>query len=392
MADETRMAFTKKALLALQPPPSGRRYVYDTKAPGLALCVTSTGVRTFYRAGRVKGRYLRKRLGTFPQPLTVEKARTLAAKVGFQIAEGRDPVAEERLERGEWTLGMLFDWYLERHSRPRKKSWREDEAQFRRYLENWRGRRLSAIKRADVAQLHNRIGTQNGRCAANRCLALLSTMFNKAIGADLAETNPAKGVDKFRERSRERFLHPDELPRFFEALRAETDEIFSDYFMLALLVGARKSNMLAMQWGELHLDRALWNVPDSKSGEPLVLTLAAPAVLVLRRREAERNGSPFVFPGRGRTGHLADPKAAWNRIRERAGLQDVRMHDLRRSLGSYMAGGGASLPIVGRALGHKSQQATAVYARLELDPVRRAVDAAAATMLGIGERTGAAAE
>ena len=134
--------------------------------------------------------------------------------------------------------------------------------------------------------------------------------------------------------------------------------------------------MLAMRWSEIDWDNRTWHVADTKSGEPHVVPLIDRALEILITRKAEGPGE-WVFPSMtGATGHLADPKKAWQRILERAEINDLRIHDIRRTLGSYQAIAGASLSVIGKSLGHKSQRATEVYARLHLDPVRASIEAA----------------
>ena len=137
-----------------------------------------------------------------------------------------------------------------------------------------------------------------------------------------------------------------------------------------------------MRWEELNLARATWIIPaeKSKSGEAVHVALTPPVLRILKERKLN-SISEWIFPGTGRSGHLVEPKSAWKRILKRAGLTDLRLHDLRRTLGSWQAATGASLPIIGKSLGHKSLQATQIYARLNLDPVRDAVNTATNAML-----------
>lgn len=285
------------------------------------------------------------------------------------------------------TLAELFALYLDGHAKLHKKSWQEDEKTFHRYMAKWESRRLSELTRNDVMTLHARIGKNNGKYAANRLLSLLSKMFSFAAEVGFDGTNPAKGIRKFREESRERFLNADELRRLFAALEVEP-KLFRDFFKVALLTGARRGNVLTMRWKELDLDRGLWKVTgeQSKSGDPLTihLTPAAIEILVARRELVE---GEYVFPGRRETTpHLTDPSPAWRRVLKRAKLEDLRIHDLRRTLGSWQAAAGVSLSVIGKSLGHKNTSTTQIYARLSLDPVRVSVDAAAAAMLkAIGE-------
>jgi integrase len=134
-----------------------------------------------------------------------------------------------------------------------------------------------------------------------------------------------------------------------------------------------------MQWSEIHLERGEWRIPITKNGESQTVTLAPEVVDILRARQGIN--SPWVFPGTGVTGHLVEPKKAWKRVLTRAGIANLRIHDLRRTLGSWQAKTGASLVIVGKSLNHKSPSTTAIYARLDLDPVRESVDRATSAML-----------
>ena len=140
---------------------------------------------------------------------------------------------------------------------------------------------------------------------------------------------------------------------------------------------------MAMQWQDLDFSTNLWRIPETKSGRPVVVPLVAPVVTVLHARQRV-NGSPWVFPSHGRTGHITEIKSAWKRIVTAASLADVRPHDLRRSLASYMAIGGTGLPVIGALLGHSQPSSTAIYARLSVDPVRQAAETATAAMLTAG--------
>ena len=242
---------------------------------------------------------------------------------------------------------MLWDhWllYAEAHKKP--DSVYEDKLKYNKFLKPWANRRLSTIRKADVQALHSRVGTENGIYQANRLLALARSMFNKAEDIGYRAENPAKGVKLFKEQSRDRFLQPGELKAFFAALEAE-DDIVRDFYLMLLLTGARRSNVEAMQWADVDLHAAYWRIPETKAGMPVVVPLVAPALTILLARAELANGSPWVFPGREGK-HIANPKDAWKRIVKEAGLSDVRPHDLRRSLGSWMAGQNTSLPIIGR--------------------------------------------
>jgi integrase len=156
-------------------------------------------------------------------------------------------------------------------------------------------------------------------------------------------------------------------------LTHEPNEYWRAYFPLSLLLGTRRSELLSARWADMDLEQQTWRIPETKAGRSHLLPLPEAAVGILASLPS-RGSSEWVFPGRGSTGHLAEPKKAWQRIREAAGVPDVRIHDLRRTLGSWLAGQGYSLPLIGRALNHTNPSTTAVYARLDLDPVREALE------------------
>lgn len=373
--------FTKVGLESLPIPPKGKReYHYDAKTKGLAIQVTGAGAKTFYVYRWVKGRPERIRLGNYPD-LTIEQARRKAMEVNGEIAKGENPNDKRRALREEMTMNELFSMYLERYAKIHKRSWKNDQAQFNRYLTPWAKRKLSTIGKADIQILHAKIGKEAGIYASNRLLALLHTLFSKATDWGWEKANPAHGIKKFKEQSRERFLEADELPRFFQAVAEEPNETARDYFLVSLLTGARRSNVLAMRWDEINFERATWTIPVTKNGEAHTIPLMPEVVIILEARRQANGDSKWVFPGPGASGHLVEPKKAWARILKRAGIEDLHIHDLRRSLGSWQAATGANLSIIGKTLAHKNVSTTAIYARLNLDPVRDSMQLATRAML-----------
>lgn len=378
--NDTRFNFTKPLLNKLPAPPVGKRaYYYDAKTPGLGLSITPKGTKSFIVYRKIHGKPERITLGRFPE-LSLEEARALAHEANAAIARGENPNEKKRLARAEWTLGEFFAIYLEQYAKLHKRSWREDEAQYQRYLLDWRERKLSSLRKADLQALHSRIGQEHGKYAANRLLMLLQSLFNKAAEWGWEHPNPAAKVKKFPERARERFLQADELPRFFQALAEEPNEALRDYVLLSLLTGARKSNVLGMRRVDLDLPGGIWTIPLTKNGTSQRLPLVSEAVAILRRRLQLESAHTFVFPSRSQTGYWMEPKNAWKKLLERAQIEDLRLHDLRRSLGSWQASTGANLAVIGKTLNHKDMASTSIYARLSIDPVRQAMETATQAM------------
>ena len=373
--------FTRAAIDNLQAPaPGGRLEVYDTKMPHLRVRVSHTGRKVFEVYRWHQGRPTRIKIGVWPD-LSIEQVRRAAEKLNADFAAGEDPAEKRRQRRQELTFADLFTLYLERHAKVRKRTWQEDETYYQRHLAVRFGKkRLSEITRADVAAIHARIG-KDRPTHANRVLALISSVFGRAIEFGLWDhPNPCIGIRRFSEQARDRFLSADELRRFFEALEQEPNDTVRDFFTVALLTGARRANVLEMKWVDLDLEAATWRIGRTKNGTPQTVALVEPIVELLRERHRQAT-SVFVFPGNGVTGHLVEPKKGWARICKAAGIEGARIHDLRRTMGSWQAKTGASLPVIGKSLNHKNQSTTAIYARLDLDPVRSAMEKAAAAML-----------
>lgn len=376
----SKFNFTKATIEALPVPEKGWKYYYDLKVQGLGIGVGATGKKSFILYRKINGRPERITLGRYPD-LAIEQARGKASELNADIAEGKSPADRLRAAKREMTLSDLFQEYMERRAafnrRPDK-----PKATYRLYLSDWNNRKLSAIKHEEVDRLHKKIGRSNGQVTANIVLKLLHVMFNKAINEwrIWKGENPAHGIAKFPEQSRDRFLQSDELPRFFQAVAKEENETIRDYVLISLLTGARRSNVLAMRWQDISFDRHEWRIEETKNGTPQTVALSPEAIEILQNRKPS-NDAVFVFPGSGKACHLMEPKKGWKRILERAGIDNLRIHDLRRTLGSWQAKTGASLAIIGKSLNHKHQNTTAIYARLDLDPVRDSINKATSAMM-----------
>ena len=267
---------------------------------------------------------------------------------------------------------------------------KEIAAVFRRYFSDWRQKKISSLTKSDSQRKINEIGSDHGHTAANHALTYARAAINWCIKNKITTCdNPFSATTRFKTQPRERFLRPEELEGFFAALKQLPNESgIRDYIYLSLLTGARQANVLAMRWEQLDLKLGIWTIPRTKSGDSQTLPLTQSALIVLMERDRENRarrksgeGSEWVFPGKGATGHLVEPKKGWYSLLETAQLADLRMHDLRRTLGSYMAIGNQSLHVIGKVLGHKSQAATQIYSRLTYDPLRQAMEKAEADML-----------
>nr|WP_210403398.1 site-specific integrase [Aeromonas veronii] len=436
MDNITHISFSKERLLALPLPDTGKRTTYhDTKIQGLQFRVSSTGTKTFCVYRRMKGgQPERVTLGRFPA-MTVEQARKLAAGINAEIEAGSSPAAARRAIREEPSFTEVFEQFLvEKKKRDGTHIGERTKRDYRStlclYLGSIKSKKLSHITRADIKTIHTKT-TKISPAQADRALAIVSAVYNFAANQDIfGGINPASRIQKNPAPSRDRFAQKSELPQLFVAI-AESN--LADFFLLSLLTGARRSNVQEMTWRDLDLDAGVWRISMTKNGTSQDVALSPEAVEILVARKLTSSHSIFVFPGEGKTGHLVEPKKAWSAILRRASLRrlldqldmlgkltdeerqqveqqivkapvsverqyravadelgidpavyditDLHIHDLRRTLGSWQAKTGSTLPIIGKSLNHKSLQATAIYARLDLEPVRQSVETATQAMM-----------
>jgi integrase len=384
---------------------------WDSALPGFGLRVGRTGAKVFFVRYRPKGtgRSGPKRFYTIGKygALTPDEARREAKRILGLVASGDDPAAAVVEAREAVTVSDLAERYLDEVRAKRKPT---TAALYRDYLHRHAlpdiGRvKAASVGRAAVAKLHLKVGKRHP-VTANRTLAVISAMFAFAEKRGLlpeGHTNPARGIDKFPETARERFLTTEELERLGSAIReAETVGVPWDVdetkptarhipkrdrqtvisplagaaIRLLLFTGCRLREILDLRWPEVDFERGMLNLPDSKTGKKSVI-LNAPALAVLAA--LPRLGE-YVIAGDDPTRPRSDLKRPWDLVTRRAGLPGLRLHDLRHAFASVGVGASLGLPIVGKLLGHKSTETTQRYAHLDADPLRRASNAIGATI------------
>jgi integrase len=369
---------TKRAIDALKPQ-AHRHTAWDASLRGFGVRINADGTKTYvlkYRAGGRQRWFTIGRHGA----LTPDQARGLAKRVLGAVAHGKDPATERMRERQIGTVAELAERFLVEHAEAKRKPATAKE--YRRMVHEHAlpslGRlRVPDVTRADVARLHHAM--RDTPYQANRVLAVLSKMFGWAEARGLRPdgTNPCRQVERYPEQKRERFLSNDELARLGAVLaKAERDgsEMPSAIAAIRLLVltGARLGEILNLRWEYVDFEHGCLRLPTSKTGAKTI-PLGAPALALLA--ELPRfEGHPYVLPGIKEKSPLVGLQNVWERIRKRAGLEDVRLHDLRHSFASIGAGVGLSLPLIGALLGHKQPATTARYAHLAPDPVKAAAD------------------
>ena len=406
-SETQRIPFSQARIAGLSAPASGQIMVHDADLRGLAVRISAGGTKSFEVFKRVRGFPARVTLGRFPT-LNVETARKLARKELNRMAEGINPNEEKRKERDEanrdLAFGVFFEEYVKRHAEQHTRGGAEKARRaFRLHLKPWARRSLSSITHRDLQDLHSRIARAvplnkkdgspaqkqlGGPRAANLAVGLVRHMFNKARSwGYYSGDNPAQNLERFPENARERWLRPDEVPAFFEALASEPSSTMRDIFLTLLLTGQRKGNVLGMRWEHLHLNRGTWEIPatETKARNRIEVQLHPHLVEMLRQREAARIGEePYVFSGTGKTGHVQEIKKAWKKLLNRAGLTNLRPHDLRHTWASWQVASGVHLRVIGTGLGHLSPQTVNRYAHVDAGPVRQAVQQTGDALLVAG--------
>jgi len=355
-----------------------RSVFWDDDLSGFGLRVYPSGKKTFVVQYRANGRKRQATVGTYG-PFTVQQARDKAGRMLREAQDGGDPLERKKKQRDAPTVARLAERYLEEHARPKKRpSSVESDARLLRLhiLPRVGTKKVQDVDRSDVSALH--YAMRETPTQANRALALLSKMFNLAEkwGYRPDYSNPVRHVERYKEQPKERFLSSAELARLGEALR-EAEVAGSEHpsailaIRLLALTGARRNEILCLRWDEIDFERALLDI-DSKTGRKRI-PLPAPALRLLV--EADRmQDNPYVCFGAHNGKRFVGLQRPWERIREAAGLDGVRLHDLRHSHAAMGAGLGLGLPVIGKLLGHSQPATTQRYAHLADDPLRRAAE------------------
>jgi integrase len=367
---------TKRTVEALETPTDGDVVVWDNELPGFGLRLWPSGKRSYLVKYRThEGRQRKVTIGTHGS-ITAEEARDEARRYLGAASLGQDRGKAKSDHRSAPTVADLTRRYIEEHARTKKRprSVEEDERLIRLHILPRLGNtKVAAITRQDVLRLNHDMRDRPG--AANRTRALLSKMFNLAEkwGLRADGSNPCRHVEKYPENKLERFLNREELARLGAVLaRANHDgtEMPSAIaaIRLLLLTGCRRSEILTLKWSEVDFEKQCLRLRESKTGAKTVY-LCKPALKLLRSLPRDPK-HPYVIAGDKPGSHLVNLRKAWHRLRSKAELKDVRIHDLRHSFASAAASGGGSLPMIGRLLGHSQAQTTERYAHLAADPLR----------------------
>lgn len=359
---------------------SGDELYWDSSLPGFGLRVKSSGSKSYvvqYR-NRQSGRSRRKTIGQHGPLMTLHQAREVARGYLADAIRGGDPVTEAQSKRQAQSMRELADQYMTTHAltKKRPRSVKMDTSLLdRMILPEFGSRAVGEVSHQDIQRFHNSLSSTPYQ--ANRVLSLMSKMFELAIRWGLRGDNPVRGVPRFPEEKRYRWLSDGELNRLRDALDAHPNQRAANAVRLQLLTGARIGEVLTSQWSDFDLERGVWIKPShhTKQKRTEHLPLSAAAISLLHSMSPhESSDNPYVFPGRKPGEPIKDLKRFWKSVTGAAELQDYRLHDNRHTHASHLVSSGHSLPVVGRLLGHTNPMTTQRYAHLADDPLRQAAD------------------
>lgn len=366
--------------------------IWDSEVKGFGVR-RQTKAKKYVVKTRIKGKQRWYTIGEHGSPWTPANARKEALKFLSDIYSGKDLATLREANRDRVLVKDLCNRYLKEYAEIHKKpsSCNSDRKNIQNHVLPLLGDiSVQDVTREDVDRFKNAVRSgktapknldgkrgyrggavvAGGPGVANRCLALISKMFNLAERWNLRPdgSNPARHIDRFKEKKRERYLTLEEFKKLGETLnRLEESNQENPYpiaaIRLLIFTGARLSEILTLKWEYVDIERKVLNLPDSKTGKKSIF-LSSPALDILKNLPKQKN-NPYVIVGRDKGEHLVNLRKPWNRIRKRCDLVDVRIHDLRHSFASIAVSSGMSLPVIGKLLGHKKSITTERYAHLE---------------------------
>lgn len=350
--------------------------LWDSKTSGFFYKIPSTGKKSYFLFYRTQDRRQRKPKIGVHGVLACKQARSIAQRWLLEVNQGKDPSAEKQEARLLPTMKDLADKYMQEHAIHKKaSSSKEDKRLWEQYiLSSLGGLKVTAVDRNDIIKLHHSL--QHLPITANRTLSLLSKALNLAElwGYRPNHSNPCLHIKKYAEEKRERFLSQKEINHLMNVLDEEEKDAYNIWSIYAIrllfLTGCRLNEILTLKWEEVDFSNQCLRLSDSKTGKKVVYL--STVVIDILKNIPKRRGNPYVICGEKEKSHLVNLQKPWRRIRAKARLNDVRLHDLRHTFASIAASKGLSLPIIGALLGHKQTQTTARYAHLVGQPLLEA--------------------
>lgn len=337
------------------------------------MLVSKQGRKYFYFRFTYGGEKRAAKVGEFPA-LDVQEARKLALEMRAKLDRGINPQTATLIHTTSPTFGdFARNEYLP-FAFKTKRSAKDDECRLRvQAYPRFGPRKLTEVSTRDIQQFHADLKESHCPATANRHLSVISRMYSLALQWGRVERNPCIGISKFKENNiRQKLLTADEIRRMYTAMEREPNKVAVAAIKFLLLTGARLQEALQAKWEHVDFDNAVWYLPQTKSGKGRHVQLNSEAQAVLKSLGLYTNSRTWVFPGRDPGKPLNNPRKAFDRVLQAAGLEHMRLHDLRHLAASLAANAGVSLMVIQQLLGHKSPLQTMRYAFLMNDTLRDA--------------------
>lgn len=369
-----KFRFTNRALDALPacPPESASKAdeYSDSEMMGLKALVSRIREIVFYHRYVFNSKKRAYRIGVYPG-ISISEARQKVQTNRAILDRGSDPQEDSDRTKGMPTFAEHAQEFLN-FVKQYKRSANCDESKLRLYLiPHFGTRRLCDITLREIQAYHAKVTKTLAPSTANRHLALLSKMFSLALQWDRITKNPCIGIKKFKEDNQiQRFLSPEEIGRLYQAMDADYNKIATNALKLLLLTGCRREEVLQAKWEDISLETGTWFLPKGKTGSRYIQVNGAAKELL---ESIVRTDSPYVFPGRDDPKKpINNPRKCFTRVLKAAGIEHIRVHDLRHSHASMLVNQGVSLFMVQKILGHSSPKTTMRYSHLSDSTLRAA--------------------
>ncbi|WP_371222895.1 tyrosine-type recombinase/integrase [Orientia tsutsugamushi] len=287
-----------------------------------------------------------------------------------QIEENENRIKERERKANDITFKELCYKYIEEYAKIHTINWQKDAARIYNYGKLLFLKKIREIKRNDIEQIFNDISQYGKYATANQFLVTLSSIFNKAIKWELIDRNPTLRIDKHKMQARERRLSYDEMTKFLQVLCGEATPLTRDFALLALYTGARKRNVLEMEWDNIDFVRKIWHIPKTKNGKAQNIPLTDEIIEILQARKLTSKSKWVLSTDRSKSWHLEHPYRGWYKICKKAGIKNLRIHDLRWMFASCLSDIGAGQYIIRAALNHINFDSTSDYIRVSTELLR----------------------
>ncbi|MFS0756506.1 tyrosine-type recombinase/integrase [Noviherbaspirillum sp. 1P10PC] len=379
---KNKFRFTNRALSQLQAhatdSPSRSAEYSDAEVIGLRVLVNKQGRKYFYFRFVFEGQKRAAKLGEFPA-LEVAEARTLALEMRAKVDRGINPQESDSSAGPSLTFEAFGKNEYMPFARQTKRSAHDDECRLRvQIYPRFGTQKMSDIQTREIQQFHADMKESHCAATANRHLSLISRMYKLAVQWGRVERNPCIGISKFKENNqRQRFLTPEEIQRMYKAMESEPNRTAVAALKFLLLTGARREEALKARWENVDLDNGVWFLPQTKSGRGRYVQLNSEAQALLRALPRD-DGSAWLFPSKHDSAKpIYSPRDAFDRVLTAAGIEHLRLHDLRHTYASLAINAGVSLSVIQGLLHHQSPVQTMRYSHLMNSTLRSATESIA---------------